>query len=90
MEKNGEKYIEHNNKLAFNLSVELLKNYANNCIEDKNKKKMDPVLGAYLLIHNLATSILFTAENCEQDVMNILKDAINDAGFIVNKSRKVS
>ena len=90
MEKNKEKYIEHNNDLAFNLSVKLMKDYVENCLDDKSEKKMDPVLGAYLLVHNLSIGLLFTADGYEQEVISILKDAIDDAEYKLNKSRKVS
>jgi|TARA_B100001094_G_C18169632_1_gene794296 hypothetical protein len=90
MEKNKKKYIEHNNDLAFNLSLGLMKDYVKNCLDDKSEKKMDPVLGAYLLVHNLSIGLLFTAEGCEQEVIAILKDAIDDAEYKLNKSRKVS
>ena len=39
MEKNKKKYIEHNNDLAFNLSLGLMKDYVKNCLDDKSEKK---------------------------------------------------
>ena len=53
-------------------------------------KTMDPMLGAYLLVNNLAIGLLFKAEGLEQDIVAILKDAIDDAEYKINKSRKAS
>ena len=47
-------------------------------------------MGAYLLVNNLAISLLFKAEGLEQDIVAILKDAIDDAEYKINKSRKAS
>ncbi len=92
MEKNMnvEKDIDHNNDLAFRLAVKTLEDYAKDCVVDKDAKTMNPILGSYLLVHNLAISLLFKAEGFEKDIVAILKDAVDDAEFKINKSRKAS
>tara|TARA_R110002049_G_scaffold155190_2_gene320039 strand:+ start:642 stop:926 length:285 start_codon:yes stop_codon:yes gene_type:complete len=90
MDKSTEKDIDHNNDLAFNLAIKTLEAYAQDCVVDKDAKTMDPMLGAYLLVNNLAISLLFKAEGLEQDIVAILKDAIDDAEYKINKSRKAS
>lgn len=87
---NVEKDIDHNNDLAFRLAVRTLEAYAKDCVVDKDAKTMDPILGSYLLVHNLAIGLLFKAEGFEQDVVAILKDAIDDAEYKINKSKKAS
>ena len=51
---------------------------------------MDPVLGSYFLMHQLAIALFFKAEGFEEDLTDLMQDAINDAKDIVKKSRKVS
>ena len=87
---NVEKDIDHNNDLAFRLAVRTLEAYAQDCVVDKDAKTMDPILGSYLLVNNLAISLLFKAEGFEQDIVAILKDAIDDAEYKINKSKKAS
>ena len=90
MEKKEKKDLEFNNDLAFNLSVKMLTDYANDCEVDEDKGIMDPLLGSYLLVNNLAIGLIYNAEGFEKDLINILKDAIDDAEYKINKSRKAS
>jgi len=92
MEKNMsvEKDVDYNNDLAFRLAVKTLEDYAKDCVVDKKSKDMNPILGSYLLVHNLAISLLFKAGGFEKDIVAILKDAVDDAEFKINKSRKAS
>jgi hypothetical protein len=90
MNKSTEKDIDHNNDLAFRLALKTLEAYAKDCVVDKDAKTMDPILGSYLLVNNLVIGLLFKAEGFEQDVVAILKDAIDDAEYKINKSRKAS
>ena len=87
---NVEKDIDHNNDLAFRLAVKTLEDYAKDCVVDRKSRNMNPILGSYLLVHNLAISLLFKAEGFEKDIVAILKDAVDDAEFKINKSRKAS
>jgi len=90
MDKSTEKDIDHNNDLAFNLAIKTLEAYAQDCVVDKDAKTMDPILGAYLLVNNLAIGLLFKAGSYDKEVLAILKDAIDDAEYKINKSRKAS
>ena len=90
MDKSTEKDIDHNNDLAFSLAIKTLEAYAQDCVVDKDVKTMDPMLGAYLLMHNLAIGLLFKSKVLEQNIVAILKDAIDDAEYKINKSRKAS
>jgi hypothetical protein len=90
MEKKEKKDLEFNNDLAFNLSVKMLTDYANDCEVDEDKGVMDPMLGSYLLVNNLAIGLIYNAEGFEKDLIDILKDAIDDAEYKINKSRKAS
>ena len=88
MTKKEKQGIEKNNKLAFNLAVEMLSEYGKNC--NKDEEQMDPLLGSYLLVNNLAIGLIFQAEGYESELADILKDAINDAQFAVNKTKEAS
>lgn len=90
MKKKEKKDLEFNDKLAFNLSVKMLTDYANDCEVDEDKGIMDPILGSYLLVNNLAIGLMFKAEGFEKDLIDILKDAIDDAEYKINKSKKAS
>ena len=90
MEKKEKQDLEFNNDLAFNLSVKMLTDYANDCEVDEDKGVMDPMLGSYLLVNNLAIGLIYNAEGFEKDLIDILKDAIDDAEYKINKSRKAS
>ena len=90
MDKSTEKDIDHNNDLAFSLAIKTLGAYATDCIVDKDTKIMDPMLGSYLLANNLAIGLLFKAEGFEKELVAILKNAIDDAEYKINKSRKAS
>ena len=48
------------------------------------------MLGSYLLVNNLAIGLIYNAEGFEKDLIDILKDAIDDAEYKINKSRKAS
>jgi|TARA_R110000772_G_scaffold219916_1_gene330489 hypothetical protein len=90
MNEKEERNIEFNNDLAFNLSITMLKKYGESCKEDEDKGMMDPLLGSYLLVNNLAIGLMFQAEGFESELIDILKSAIDDAESKVRKSRKVS
>ena len=90
MKKKEKQDLEFNNDLAFNLSVKMLTDYANDCEVDEDKGVMDPMLGSYLLVNNLAIGLIYNAEGFEKDLIDILKDAIDDAEYKINKSRKAS
>ena len=68
----------------------MLTDYANDCEVDEDKGVMDPMLGSYLLVNNLAIGLIYNAEGFEKDLIDILKDAIDDAEYKINKSRKAS
>ena len=51
---------------------------------------MNPILGSYLLVNHLAIRILLEAGSYDKEVLVILKDAIDDAEYKINKSRKAS
>tara|TARA_A100000171_G_C2134723_1_gene149385 strand:- start:843 stop:1109 length:267 start_codon:yes stop_codon:yes gene_type:complete len=87
---NSKKYFKKNNDVAFHLTVKMLTEYAKKCEKDPHKKVMDPVLGSYFLMHQLAIALFFKAEGFEEDLTDLMQDAINDAKDIVKKSRKVS
>ena len=84
------KEFENNSDLAFNLSVDMLKNYATKCVVDKNKDMMDPITGSYLLVHNLAIGLFFKAEGYEQELINVLHSAIEDAAFVIDKTKQAN
>ena len=90
MRTNKHKEFEKNSDLAFNLSVDMLKNYATKCVVDKNKDMMDPIVGSYLLVHNLAIGLLYKAKGHEQELISVLHSAIEDAEYVVDNSREVN
>ena len=90
MDKSTEKDIDHNNDLAFSLAIKTLEAYAQDCVVDKKSKEMNPILGSYLLVNHLAIRILLEAGSYDKEVLVILKDAIDDAEYKINKSRKAS
>jgi hypothetical protein len=90
MKPNKHKEFEKNSDLAFNLSVDMLKNYAEECTVNKDDNMIDPITGSYLLVHNLAIGLFFKAEGHEQELINVLHSAIEDAEYIVNNSREVN
>ena len=87
MKKKEKKDLEFNNDLAFNLSVKMLTDYANDCEVDEDKGVMDPMLGSYLLVNNLAIGLIFKAEGFESEIIDILKSAIEDAAFKIKKTK---
>ena len=90
MKPNKHKEFEKNSDLAFNLSVDMLKNYATKCVVDKNKDMMDPIVGSYLLVHNLAIGLFYKAKGHEQELISVLHSAIEDAEYVVDNSREVN
>ena len=90
MKPNKHKELEKNSNLAFNLSVDMLTQYANKCSLDKDKDMMDPIVGSYLLVHNLAIGLLYKAKGHEQELINVLHSAIEDAEYIVDNTREVN
>jgi DNA-binding protein YbaB len=68
-----------NEKLAFNLTIKSLKDYAKKCTKDKNKKMMNPIEGTYLMSNSLATALLYKAEDHEEYCKEIIIEAIEDA-----------
>ena len=67
MEKNmnmsvkKESEMDFNNDLAFDLTVSMMRNYAKDCLVDKDMEMMDPMAGSYLLVHNLVVGLLVKA-----------------------------
>lgn len=90
MKPNKHKEFEKNSNLAFNLSVDMLAQYANKCALDKDKDLMDPIVGSYLLVHNLAIGLLYKAKGHEQELINVLHSAIKDAEYVVDEMREVN
>jgi hypothetical protein len=90
MKLNKHEELEKNSNLAFNLSVDMLKKYASECTLDKDKEMMDPIVGSYLLVHNLAIGLLYKAKGHEQELINVLHSAIEDAEYIVDNTREVN
>jgi len=94
MEKNmnislrKESEMDFNNDLAFDLSVSMMRNYAKDCLVDKDMEMMDPMAGSYLLVHNLVVGLLLKADGFEKELINICHSAIEDAEFRLNKSRE--
>ena len=85
-----EKYIKKNHDLAFTLTVKLMKDYANKCQTDPNKNMMDPILGTYNLINQLAIGLLYKADGHIDDAIDIMNIAIQDAKEVVKNTREVS
>ena len=90
MDNKEKKDLDFNNDLAFDLTVKMISAYAKDCKVDKERGVMDPEIGSYLLVNNLAIALLFKAEGYEQDCINILKSAIDDGLHKIEKSRKAS
>jgi len=85
-----EKYIKKNHDLAFTLTVKLMKDYANKCQTDPDKNMMDPILGTYNLINQLAIGLLYKADGHIDDAIDIMNIAIQDAKEVVKNTREVS
>ena len=83
-----ESEMDFNNDLAFDLSVNMMRNYAKDCLVDKDMEMMDPLIGSYLLVHNLVIGLLHKAEGFEDELINICNSAIEDAEFRLNKSKE--
>jgi hypothetical protein len=84
-----QEYFEANNDLAFNVTVDALGKYATKCKKDKKRNIMDPILGSYLLTHQLACALLYKAEGYEKQLVDIMQEAIEDAKEVVKNSRSV-
>ena len=93
MEKNmnmsvkKESEMDFNNDLAFDLTVNMIRNYAKDCLVDKDMEMMDPMAGSYLLVHNLVVGLLVKADGFESELINVCHSAIEDAEFRLNKSK---
>ncbi len=85
-----EEYFKKNNDLAFNLAVNLLKDYANKCEVDPDKNMMDPSIGTYNLINQIAVALLYKADGYIDDVIDIMKIAIQDAKETVEQTKELS
>ena len=85
-----EKYIKKNYDLAFTLTVKLMKDYANKCQTDPDKNMMDPILGTYNLISQLAIGLLYKADGHIDDAIDIMNIAIQDAKEVVKNTKEVS
>ena len=85
-----EEYFKKNNDLAFNLAVNLLKDYANECEVDPNKNMMDPSIGTYNLINQIAIALLYKADGYIDDVIDIMNIAIQDAKETVEQTKELS
>ena len=85
-----DKYFEKNDKLAFELAIDMLGKYAKNCEKAPGKGSMDPILGSYLLMHQLCIGLFYKAEGFENELTEIMNDAINDAKDTVKKSTEAS
>jgi len=84
-----QEYFEANNDLAFNVTVDALGKYATKCKKDKKRNIMDPILGSYLLTHQLACALLYKAEGYEKQLVDVMQEAIEDAKEVVKNSRSV-
>ena len=71
--------LKKNDELAFNLAIEMMSKYAKECEKDKKTKEMDPFLGTYQLINQLASSLIYKADGWEDAIFDVINDAINDA-----------
>lgn len=79
-EKAKRKYVAANFNLAFDLVTDLMTAYASKCKKDPTDKKMDTVLGSYLLSYALNKAILHTAgDEYEYFCTIILSDALEEA-----------
>jgi len=85
-----EKYIEKNNDLAFNLTIKLLEDYAKKCQVDPDNNIMDPILGTYNLVNQLAIGLLYKADGHIDDAIDIMNIAIQDAKEVVEHTREAS
>jgi hypothetical protein len=85
-----EEYFKKNNDLAFNLAVNLLKDYANECEVDPDKNMMDPSIGTYNLVNQIAVALLYKADGYIDDVINIMNIAIQDAKETVEQTKELS
>jgi len=85
-----EEYFKKNNDLAFNLAVNLLKDYANECEVDPDKNMMDPSIGTYNLINQIAIALLYKADGYIDDVIDIMNIAIQDAKETVEQTKELS
>ena len=85
-----EEYFKKNNDLAFNLAVNLLKDYASECEVDPDKKMMDPTIGTYNLINQIAVALLYKADGYIDDVIDIMNIAIQDAKETVEQTKELS
>ena len=66
-----------NKKLAFNLAIKSLEDYAKKCTKDKNSKMMNPIEGTYLMSNSLAIALLYRAENHLEDCKDIILSLIH-------------
>ena len=87
MSAKKESEMEHNDNLAFDLSVSMMRNYAKDCLVSEDMEMMDPMAGSYLLVHNLVVGLLHKADGFESELINICHSAIEDAEFRLNKSK---
>jgi len=71
--------LKKNDKLAFNLAVEMMRKYAKECEKDKKTKEMNPIIGTYQLINQLAIGLIYKADGWEDAILDVIDDAINDA-----------
>lgn len=85
-----EKYFEKNSNLAFNLTIKLLGDYAEKCQVDSDKNMMDPILGTYNLVNQLAIGLLYKADGHIDDAIDIMNIAIQDAKEIVENTKEAS
>ena len=85
-----EEYFKKNNDLAFNLAVNLLKDYASECEVDPDKKMMDPTIGTYNLINQVAIALLYKADGHIDDAIDIMNIAIQDAKEVVKNTKDAS
>jgi dihydroxyacetone kinase-like predicted kinase len=75
-----------NEKLAFNLTIKSLKDYAKKCTKDKNSKMMNPIEGTYLMSNSLAIALLYRAENHLKDCKDVIIEAVEDAYKTIKKT----
>jgi len=86
----ADKYFQKNDKLAFQLAIDMIGKYGQRCEKAPGKGSMDPILGSYLLMHQLCIGLFYKAEGFEDELTEIMNDAINDAKDIVKKSKEAS
>ncbi len=73
----------NNEKLAFDIAIKSMEDYAKQCKKEKNHKMMNPIEGTYLLVSSLALGLLYKSDDFLDDCKELMHEAIDDAFKIV-------